>query len=92
MLDKHEDSDGFIYFRKKELKTKHLKQKAEKKAKVRMTRSRKLSVAANRQGAIQMLRERIKSNFSMTKRSYSKDGDLVSRLKKLESQINQILS
>jgi len=89
---RHEDSDGFTYFREKEMKTKHLKRKAEKKAKVKMTRSRKLSIASNRQGAIHMLRERIKSNFSMTKRSCSKDGELVSRLKKLESEINQLLS
>jgi len=89
---RYEDSDGFAYFREDKMKTKHSKRKAERKAKAKMTRSRKLSIASNRQAAIHMLRERIKNNFSMTKRSCSKDGELVSRLKKLESQVNQLLS
>jgi len=76
-------------FEKEEMKTKHLKRKAEKKKK---TRSIKISDAKSLESVKQTLRRRIESVTRETLRSIASHSETASEVNKYRGQIRQILS
>jgi len=77
--------------REEKMKTKHAQKKAEKK-KLKKTRSVKLGIIDNRDMIVRGLKQEIKRGFLRTKRNHAGNSELISHIKKLESQINQVMS
>ena len=77
--------------REEKMKTKHAQKKAEKK-KLKKTRSVKLGIIDNRDMIVRALKQEIKRGFLRTKRNHAGNSELISHIKKLESQINQVMS
>jgi hypothetical protein len=73
------------------MKTKHAQRKAEKK-KLKRTRSVKLGIVYSRDMVVRGLKQEIRRGFLRTKRNHAADSELISHIKKLESQINQVMS
>ena len=76
-------------FEKEEMKTKHLKRKAEKKKK---TRSIKISDAKSLDSIKETLRRRIESVTSDTLKRVASHSEVASEINKYRGQIRQILS
>ena len=71
------------------MKTKHAQKKAEKR---KATRSLKLDAVKTQDMVVRGLKQEVLRHFRRYKRHHAADNDLVSRIKKLESQMNQIFS
>lgn len=71
------------------MKTRHAQRKAEKR---KATRSLKLDAVKTRDMAVRGLKQEIKRGFHRWKKNHAGDSGVVSYIKKLESQVNQILS
>ena len=78
-------------FKKEEMKTKHAQRKAEKQ-KLKRTRSVKQGIVNSRDMVVRGLKQEIKRDFKRFKRNHAADSNLISYIKKLESQVNQIMS
>ena len=72
------------------MKTKHAQRKAEKKK--RQTRKAKQLMVQTRDISVRGLKQEILRDFRRFKKNHAGDNELVSRVKKLESQVNQIFS
>ena len=73
------------------MKTKHAQRKAEKE-KLKRTRRVKQGIVNSRDMVVRGLKQEIKRDFKRFKRNHAADSNLISYIKKLESQINQIMS
>ena len=73
------------------MKTKHAQRKAEKQ-KLRRTRSVKQGVVKSRDMVVRGLKQEIQRDFLRFKRNHAADSDLISYIKKLESQVAQVMS
>ena len=73
------------------MKTKHAQRKAEKE-KLKRTRSVKQGIVNSRDMVVRGLKQEIKRDFKRFKRNHAADSNLISYIKKLESQVNQIMS
>ena len=71
------------------MKTKHAHRKAEK---LKRTRSAKQGIVKSRDMVVRGLNRDVGNTIRRYKRNYAADSDLVSRIKKLEAQVNQIFS
>tara|TARA_R100001443_G_scaffold89268_1_gene95763 strand:- start:335 stop:601 length:267 start_codon:yes stop_codon:yes gene_type:complete len=78
-------------FEKEEMKTKHAQRKAEKQ-KLKRTRSVKQGIVNSRDMVVRGLKQEIKRDFKRFKRNHAADSNLISYIKKLESQVNQVMS
>ncbi len=78
-------------FKKEEMKTKHAQRKAEK-LKLRKTRSVKQGIVNSRDMVVRGLKQEIRRDFKRFKRNHAADSDLISYIKKLESQVAQVMS
>ena len=86
---KFEDSDGFTYFRKKELKTKHLIKKAEKK---KVTRRVKHDKIVMRDHVRADMKRHIEYQIKSLRQKNAADCDVVAFINKKYAQIRQIMS
>ena len=84
-----EDSDGFTYFRKKELKTKHLIKKAEKKKVTRRVKHDKIVMRDHVRG--QLMRD-VEYQIKHLRQRNAADCDVVAFINKKYAQIRQIMS
>ena len=84
-----EDSDGFTYFRKKELKTKHLIKKAEKKKVTRRVKHDKVVMLDHVRR--QLMRD-VEYQIKSIRQRNAKDCDVVAFINKKYAQIRQIMS
>ena len=75
----------------KEMKTKHAQRKAEK-LKLRKTRSVKQGIVNSRDMVVRGLKQEIRRDFKRFKRNHAADSDLISYIKKLESQVAHVMS
>ena len=73
------------------MKTKHAQRKAEKE-KLKRTRSVKQGIVHSRDMVVRGLKQEIKRDFKRFKRNHAADSNLISYIKKLESQVNQVMS
>ena len=73
------------------MKTKHAQRKAEKE-KLKRTRSVKQGIVNSRDMVVRGLKQEIKRDFKGFKRNHAADSNLISYIKKLESQVNQVMS
>ena len=73
------------------MKTKHAQRKAEKE-KLKRTRSVKQGIVNSRDMVERGLKQEIKRDFLRFKRNHAADSNLNSYIKKLESQVNQLMS
>tara|TARA_B100001758_G_C18010159_1_gene402658 strand:+ start:218 stop:439 length:222 start_codon:yes stop_codon:yes gene_type:complete len=73
------------------MKTKHAQRKAEKE-KLKRTRSVKQGIVNSRDMVVRCLKQEIKRDFKRFKRNHAADSNLISYIKKLESQVNQVMS
>ena len=71
------------------MKTKHAQRKAEKR---KAPRSLKLDAVKNRDMVVRGLKQEVKRDFRRFKKNHAGDNELVSRIKNIESQVNQIFS
>ena len=71
------------------MKTKHAQRKAEKR---KVTRSIKLDAAKTRDMVVRGLKQEVLRDFHRDKKNHAGEKEIVSHIKKLESQINQIFS
>lgn len=78
-------------FDNEEMKTKHAQRKAEK-LKLRKTRSVKQGIVNSRDMVVRGLKQEIRRDFKRFKRNHAADSNLISYIKKLESQVAQVLS
>ena len=76
-------------FEKEEMKTKHAQRKAEKR---KATRSLKLDAVKTREIIVRGLKQEIKRDFRRWKKNHAGKVEVISHIKKLESQVNQIFS
>ncbi len=86
---KFEDSDGFTYFRKKEMKTKHLIKKAEKK---KVTRRVKHDKIVMRDHVRHQLMRDVEYQIKHIRQRNAADCDVVAFINKKYAQIRQIMS
>ena len=86
---KFEDSDGFIYFRKEEVKTKHLQKKAEEKKATRKAKHDKRVTLEHIR--VQMVRD-ITYDIKSLRQRNAADCDVVAFINKKFAQIRQIIS
>ena len=84
-----EDSDGFTYFRKEELKTKHLQKKAAKK---KVTRRVKHDKIVMRDHVRSEMRRHIEYQIKSIRQRNAADCDVVAFINKKYAQIRQIMS
>jgi len=77
--------------REEKMKTKHAQRKAEKE-KLKRTRSVKQGIVNSRDMVVRGLKQEIKRDFKRFKRNHAADSNLISYIKKLESQVNQVMS
>ena len=84
-----EDSDGFTYFRKKELKTKHLIKKAEKKKVTRRVKHDKVVMLDHVRR--QLMRD-VEYQIKHLRQRNAADCDVVAFINKKYAQIRQIMS
>ena len=73
------------------MKTKHAQRKAEKE-KLKRTRSVKQGIVNSRDMVVRGLKQEIKRDFKRFKMNHAADSNLISYIKKLESQVNQVMS
>tara|TARA_R100001463_G_scaffold7213_4_gene22865 strand:- start:16231 stop:16446 length:216 start_codon:yes stop_codon:yes gene_type:complete len=71
------------------MKTKHAQRKAEKR---KVTRSIKLDAAKTRDMVVRGLKQEVKRDFRRWKKNHAGKVEIISHIKKLESQVNQIFS
>ena len=71
------------------MKTKHAQRKAEKR---KATRSLKLDAVRTRDIVVRGLKQEVKRDFRRYKKNHAGKVEVVSHIKKLEAQVNQILS
>ena len=86
---KFEDSDGFTYFRKEELKTKHLQKKAEKKKVTRRVKHNKIAMLDHVRR--QLMRD-VEYQIKHLRQRNAADCDVVAFINKKYAQIRQIMS
>ena len=86
---KFEDSDGFTYFRKEELKTKHLQKKAEKKKVTRRVKHDKIVMRDHVRR--EMMRD-VEYQIKHLRQRNAADCDVVAFINKKYAQIRQIMS
>ena len=86
---KFKDSDGFIYFRKEELKTKHLQKKAAKKKVTRRVKHNKIAMRDHVRR--EMMRD-VEYRIKHLRQRNAKDCDVVAFINKKYAQIRQIMS
>jgi hypothetical protein len=86
---KFEDSDGFTYFRKEELKTKHLQKKAEKRKVTRRVKHDKVVMLDHVRR--QLMRD-VEYQIKSIRQRNAKDCDVVAFINKKFAQIRQIMS
>ena len=84
-----EDSDGFTYFRKKELKTKHLIKKAEKKKVTRRVKHDKVVMLDHVRR--QLMRD-VEYQIKHLRQRNAADCDVVAFINKKFAQIRQVIS
>ena len=84
-----EDSDGFTYFRKKELKTKHLIKKAEKK---KVTRRVKHDNVVMLDHVRSEMKRHIEYQIKSLRQRNAADCDVVAFINKKFAQIRQVIS
>ena len=84
-----EDSDGFTYFRKEELKTKHLQKKAEKKKVTRRVKHNKIAMLDHVRR--QLMRD-VEYQIKHLRQRNAADCDVVAFINKKYAQIRQIMS
>ncbi len=84
-----EDSDGFTYFRKEELKTKHLQKKAEKRKVTRRVKHDKVVMLDHVRR--QLMRD-VEYQIKSIRQRNAKDCDVVAFINKKFAQIRQIIS
>ena len=84
-----EDSDGFTYFRKEELKTKHLIKKAEKK---KVTRKVKHDKIVMRDHVRSEMKRHIEYQIKSLRQRNAADCDVVAFINKKFAQIRQVIS
>ena len=71
------------------MKTKHAQRKAEKR---KATRSLKLDAVKSRDIVVRGLKQEVLRDFRRYKKNHAGEVKIISHIKKLESQINQIFS
>ena len=71
------------------MKTKHAKRKAEKR---KATRSLKLDAVRTRDIVVRGLKQEVKRDFRRWKKNRAGKVEIISHIKKLESQVNQIFA
>ena len=71
------------------MKTKHAQRRAEKR---KATRSLKLDAVKTRDMVVRGLKQEIKRDFRRYKKNHAGEVQIISNIKKLESQVNQILA
>ena len=71
------------------MKTKHAQRRAEKR---KATRSLKLDAVKTRDMVVRGLKQEIKRDFRRYKKNHAGEVQIISHIKKLESQVNQILA
>ena len=71
------------------MKTKHAQRKAEK---LQRTRRAKQGIVKSRDMVVRGVNRDVGNTIRRYKKNYAADGELVSLIKKLESQVNQIFS
>jgi len=71
------------------MKTKHAKRKAEKR---KATRSLKLDAVRTRDIVVRGLKQEVKRDFRRWKKNHAGKVEIISHIKKLESQVNQIFA
>ena len=86
---KFEDSDGFTYFRKEELKTKHLQKKAEKKKVTRRVKHNKIAMRDHVRR--EMMRD-VEYRIKHLRQRNAADCDVVAFVNKKFAQIRQVIS
>ena len=86
---KFEDSDGFTYFRKEELKTKHLQKKAEKRKVTRRVKHDKVVMLDHVRR--QLMRD-VEYQIKSIRQRNAKDCDVVAFINKKFAQIRQVIS
>ena len=86
---KFEDSDGFTYFRKEELKTKHLQKKAEKRKVTRRVKHDKVVMLDHVRR--QLMRD-VEYQIKSIRQRNAKDCDVVAFINKKYAQIRQVIS
>ena len=86
---KFKDSDGFIYFRKEELKTKHLQKKAAKKKVTRRVKHNKIAMRDHVRR--EMMRD-VEYRIKHLRQRNAADCDVVAFINKKYAQIRQIMS
>ena len=84
-----EDSDGFTYFRKEELKTKHLQKKAEKRKVTRRVKHDKVVMLDHVRR--QLMRD-VEYQIKSIRQRNAKDCDVVAFINKKFAQIRQVIS
>ena len=84
-----EDSDGFTYFRKEELKTKHLIKKAEKKKVTRKVKHDKIVMRDHVRGE---MKRHIEYQIKSLRQRNAADCDVVAFINKKFAQIRQVIS
>ena len=86
---KFEDSDGFTYFRKEELKTKHLQKKAAKKKVTRRVKHDKIVMRDHVRR--EMMRD-VEYRIKHLRQRNAADCDVVAFINKKYAQIRQVIS
>ena len=86
---KFKDSDGFIYFRKEELKTKHLQKKAAKKKVTRRVKHNKIAMRDHVRR--EMMRD-VEYRIKHLRQRNAADCDVVAFINKKFAQIRQVIS
>jgi len=86
---KFKDSDGFIYFRKEELKTKHLQKKAAKKKVTRRVKHNKIAMRDHVRR--EMMRD-VEYRIKHLRQRNAADCDVVAFVNKKFAQIRQVIS
>jgi len=84
-----EDSDGFTYFRKEELKTKHLQKKAAKKKVTRRVKHDKIVMRDHVRR--EMMRD-VEYRIKHLRQRNAADCDVVAFINKKYAQIRQVIS
>ena len=84
-----EDSDGFTYFRKEELKTKHLQKKAAKKKVTRRVKHNKIAMRDHVRR--EMMRD-VEYRIKHLRQRNAADCDVVAFINKKFAQIRQVIS
>jgi len=89
---KHEDSDGFIYFRKENMKTKHAKRKAVKKTETKRTRAAKRNAQVTKEHLRRDISSRVDYQIRSIRERNASSSENVAFINKVFARIRQAIS